>query len=29
MFMQIHGIDKLVEKFLDGYGQKWVWPLWS
>ena len=22
-------LQKLIENFLFGYGQKWVWPIWS
>ena len=29
MLIQIHINYKLIQKFLGGSSQKWVWPLWS
>ena len=28
MLIQIHINEKLIERFLAGHGQKWVWPTW-
>ena len=29
MLIRINGNLKLVEKYWDRRGQKWIWPLWS
>ena len=29
MLIQIHINEKLIKKFWDWHGQKWVWPVWS